>query len=412
MIEYLQFTKIDFFLAIRNLRTQKSHYKPTLSAFLSCFSVFISVMLLIIVNSIMRGFETEFISKIIGTNPHIVVFGKLDNSEIQTIQNTTGVKNVLNSVTTQALAVSNQNNGINGVVVKGVDIEKYLNISNIRCLYCDFNLLKHDFSVLIGNIFAQNMNLKIGDSFNIMIPSVRTSIFGNIPKEKTLTVGGIVNFGLSQMDSSFVILNIKGANLLAKDMEDAFATDVFIKNPNDANDISFEIFNKINKNSSTWIESNAEIMNAIKIERVVLFALMSIFVIISMFVILATITMMVYEKKKEIAILMAMGMNSIQIWRIFFISGIIIAAVGTIFGSVFGITIAKNIDRIKDIIENFTHIKLFDATVYFLSNLPSIVSYYDVFLICGLCFTFGTIITIIPASKAAKTNPSLSLRYF
>lgn len=382
---------------------------------MSMLSIIIAVGALIVVNSIMKGFEKEFVNKTIGMTPHVTLFTTINDDKKQSLmKNFPNITYLQEGVVGQGLLSNESLSNSTGILIKGIDIEDYLNKIKIKCRMCNFSEIKKDeFSVVIGSELSSVMRVGVGDYLSIMVPSMRSTVFGMLPKQKKVKVAGVVKFGLSNLDSSVILMNIEGAKILFKDVENALTTDVNITEPMNANYYGLKIARFLNLNGfSTWKDSNIDIVEAIQIESAVMYLLMSLFVLISMFSILATITMLVQDKRKNIAILSSMGMSPIEIGHIFFISGFFIAGISTVIGTLLGVAFARNIEIIRSVLENIFGVNMFNSAVYFLSNLPVYTAPKDIFATCMLCFIFGVLVSIFPAIKATRVKASESLRYF
>jgi len=238
------------------------------------------------------------------------------------------------------------------------------------------------------------------------------TIIGNLPKQKTFMVTSIFESGLAEFDNNVIFLNLNTleefSNLSAEDRN----LEIYLKNPKNIE----EQKNLIQKNYPndlvfTWADMNRSLFSALKVERNVMFIILSLIIIVAAFNIISGLTILVKNKTRDIAILKSIGVLNKSIIKIFFLVGVIIGSTATIFGIVIGITFSYYVENLRVFLSETFDLTLFPEEIYFLSTMPSEINFNSIFLI-SICSIFITIlVSIFPAIKAAKLDPVKSLKY-
>ena len=260
------------------------------------------------------------------------------------------------------------------------------------------------------------MNLSIGDKIKIAIPKTDKTILGNIPRFKTLEISGIFDLGLYEYDSNLIFLSSNLARKLLLFESDTYnKVEFFIKNPNEVElfkkQIQFIISNlQMNLYAVSWIDTNTALMNALKVEKNVMFIILSLIILVASLNIISGLIIFVKEKNKDIGILKTMGMENKSIIKIFFTIGISIGLIGSIFGLILGILFSINIKSIQNFLETILGTQLFSEEIYYLSSLPSKISVNEIISVIVTTLIIATISTIFPAIRSAKVDPIQSLR--
>jgi lipoprotein-releasing system permease protein len=400
------------FIAIRYVKGSKK--TPAIGIIMSIIAVTISISMLIIVTSVMNGFRQELLDKILGFNAHITIFPieseYLNSNQVKEIEKIENIKNASAIINGQGMLFRNGETA--PVAVKGISFEDLLKrseiISSIEGNIGLFN--NHDFCAIIGKDIANKLNVKNGDYIELITPNILPTIFTIIPRYKRMKVVGIINSGSQIYDSITLLMPFGGASKIYN-KQGADVIEVMLKNINKLHETQKKIIDT-KKAARNWENDNSSLISALKIEANVMALILSLFVIISLFTIFATINMMVGQKEKDIAILKSLGFTQSEINKIFFTSAFSISILAIILGNLIGITVAKNIDDVRVLIEFFTGSKLIDGSVYLLSYLPSKIIISDVIKINALSFTVAIIASILPSRKASIKNPVEILRNF
>ena len=406
-------SKLEKEVTLRYLKTRKKDGFLNIISIFSFVGISLGVAVLIIVMSVMNGFRTELVEKIIGFNAHAVVKPydqpinkeNLKNKELKTLSN--------------KLLFSNSSEGvlINKDYTKGLQLRGYttngfekLDIVKNQNFYGNGKLISKHIS--IGKELSINFNINIGDKVLIMSPSGVQTIVGNLPKQETYIVDSIFDSGLADFDQNIAFINIKDLeNLFDLDESERFL-EIYLKNPKK---IDFakkklkEIFN--NEYIYTWSDLNKSLFSALKVERNVMFIILSLIIIVAAFNIISGLTILVKNKTKEIAILKSIGVQNKSIAKIFFMVGFLIGSTATLFGILLGVLFSTYIENIRQLLSNIFNISLFPEEIYFLSKMPSEINIYSIFLIAICSIIITSIVSIYPAIKASKLDPVKALKY-
>jgi lipoprotein-releasing system permease protein len=406
-------SKLEKEVTLRYLKTRKKDGFLNIISIFSFVGISLGVAVLIIVMSVMNGFRTELVEKIIGFNAHAVVKPydqpinkeNLKNKELKTLSN--------------KLLFSNSSEGvlINKDYTKGLQLRGYttngfekLDIVKNQNFYGNGKLISKHIS--IGKELSINFNINIGDKVLIMSPSGVQTIVGNLPKQETYIVDSIFDSGLADFDQNIAFINIKDLeNLFDLDESERFL-EIYLKDPKK---IDFakkklkEIFNK--EYIYTWSDLNKSLFSALKVERNVMFIILSLIIIVAAFNIISGLTILVKNKTKEIAILKSIGVQNKSIAKIFFMVGFLIGSTATLFGILVGVLFSTYIENIRQLLSNIFNISLFPKEIYFLSKMPSEINVYSIFLIAICSIIITSIVSIYPAIKASKLDPVKALKY-
>ena len=398
-------SKLEKEVTLRYLKTRKKDGFLNIISIFSFVGISLGVAVLIIVMSVMNGFRTELVEKIIGFNAHAVVKPydqpinkeNLKNKELKTLSN--------------KLLFSNSSEGvlINKNYTKGLQLRGYttngfekLDIVKNQNFYGNGKLISKHIS--IGKELSINFNINIGDKVLIMSPSGVQTIVGNLPKQETYIVDSIFDSGLADFDQNIAFINIKDLeNLFDLDESERFL-EIYLKDPKK---IDFakkklkEIFNK--EYIYTWSDLNKSLFSALKVERNVMFIILSLIIIVAAFNIISGLTILVKNKTKEIAILKSIGVQNKSI-----LSGI---HHQSLFGILLGVLFSTYIENIRQLLSNIFNISLFPEEIYFLSKMPSEINVYSIFLIAICSIIITSIVSIYPAIKASKLDPVKALKY-
>ena len=406
-------SKLEKEVTLRYLKTRKKDGFLNIISIFSFIGISLGVAVLIIVMSVMNGFRTELVEKIIGFNAHAVVKPydlpiskeNLKNIELKTLSN--------------KLLFSNSSEGvlINKDYTKGLQLRGYsingfeeLDIVKNQNFYGNRKLISKFIS--IGKELSINFNINIGDKVLIMSPSGVQTIVGNLPKQEAYIVDSIFDSGLASFDQNIAFINIKDLeNLFDLDESERFL-EIYLKDPKK---IDFakkklkEIFNQ--EYIYTWSDLNKSLFSALKVERNVMFIILSLIIIVAAFNIISGLTILVKNKTKEIAILKSIGVQNKSIVKIFFMVGFLIGTIATFFGILLGVLFSTYIENIRQLLSNIFNISLFPEEIYFLSKMPSEINMYSIFVIAICSIIITSIVSIYPAIKASKLDPVKALKY-
>ncbi len=401
-------------ITFRFLKARKKDGFLNVISIFSFIGISLGVAVLIIVMSVMNGFRTELINKIVGFNAHVTVkqYDKiLDNNNLKDSTLDFISNNLILSNSSEGIIIREKNS--KGVVLRGYlkeDFSKLELINNENFVGKNKDIEKN--SISIGRELSFNLDINIGDNITIMSSSGIETIIGNLPKQKTFIVTSIFESGLVDFDNNIIFLNLNTleefSNLSEKDRN----LEIYLKNPQNI-DNQKKIIQKIFPNDLiyTWADMNKSLFSALKVERNVMFIILSLIIIVAAFNIISGLTILVKNKTKEIAILKSIGVLNNSIIKIFFLVGVIIGSAATFFGILVGVTFSYYVENIREFISSTFDVTLFPEEIYFLSSMPSEINIGSIFLISICSILITILVSIFPAIKAAKLDPVKSLKY-
>lgn len=404
---------IEFIIAIRYLRAKKKEAFISLISTLSLLGITIGVAALIVVMSVMNGYGIELSQKLKGFNSDIIITGedyKLPqyNQLVNKIKKNTGLSKVIPIINEQSLIVHNDTSA--GVVVKAM---KSADMANYSFLLGNAKSLKKKNGIMIGNVLARSLGIRVGDTIKLVSPKFDKGLLGNpVPRMQEFQVEGIFRSGLNEYDGLYVITNILEAQKLFDFKDSVSKIEIFLTAEQDLGKTKNDVIKLIGDQYQVidWQMLNKHIFNALKTERVVMFIILAFIIIVAAFNIISSLVMLVMDKTKEIAILRTIGFSQMSILRIFLMCGMILGLVGTALGIGLGVAFAYNINAIKEFLSSITGTNLFDPVIYYLDVLPSVVDMHDVTKIAILSTVLSFASTLYPAFKASRMLPVQGLK--
>ena len=412
------FSSYEILLIKRFLFSKKTDGFISIFSWFSIIGITIGVAAIIIVMAVMNGFREELISRLLGINGHLNIYsnsGQITKEEVNIIKSDFSDNQLIPLIQTQALVISNEFS--KGVFLRGYDNEYLDDLHFLKQNIIEGKLFGNNINdIVIGYVLANKFGLSVGDEIKIAIPKTDNTIFGNIPRFKTLTVSGILNLGMYEYDSSFVFSNISIARkLLVLEDQNFNLIEIFTQSPNNIEIIQDKVNRRIITNNfrlytSSWKENNSTLINALNVEKNVMFLILTLIILVASMNIISGLIIFVKEKNKDIGILKTIGLSNKSLIKIFLSIGLIIGLIGTIFGGLVGVIFSLNIKSIQFFIENILHTDLFAKEIYYLSNLPSRVDNLEVFYVLIISIIICLIATTIPAYRSMKVDPIKSLK--
>ena len=400
-------------ITFRFLKARKKDGFLNVISIFSFIGIGLGVAVLIIVMSVMNGFRTELINKIVGFNAHITVDPyqnkiKLDqvNSNLQSIS-----KNLILSNSGEAIIIKSETS--KGILLRGYNSKDFskLEIFDKKNILGNNHILKKNY-ISIGKELSFTLDLNIGDSVTLMSSSGIETIIGNLPKQKTFLVSSIFESGLIDFDNNIAFINLETLeeffNLDEKDRK----LEIYLNHPQNIDHQKTIVQNNFpNEFVYSWADMNSSLFSALKVERNVMFIILSLIIIVAAFNIISGLTILVKNKTRDIAILKSIGVLNKSIIKIFFLIGIIIGTSATIFGIILGVTFSMYVENLRQFLSSVFNISLFPEEIYFLSTMPSEINPTSIFIISLCSIIVTTIVSIFPALKAAKLDPIKALKY-
>ncbi len=374
----------------------------------------LGVSILIIVMSVMNGFKTELTNKIIGLNPHITIQSNgfnIDDKYISKIKNI--FKDISLSKTYSGEGVIINNNQAKGIIFKGVSNEekKIKEFLEKNIISGDVNKFKTN-NVFIGSELAFNLDLNEGDRINLMSSAFIATPLGSLPKQQSFNVAGIFNTGFVEFDQNIIFLTTEDVlSIFDKDSKDQ-NLEIYLKDPLKANSYKKKI-EKLSQNYFiyTWSDLNKSFFSALKVERNVMFIILTLIIIVAAFNIISGLTILIKNKTKEIAILKTLGLNNASIKKSFFLTGFTIGFFASISGIILGIIFSSNIEKFRVFLSSVFNLEIFPSDIYFLEKLPSELNFNSIFIIFILSLLVSAIASYIPARHISKMKTFRALKY-
>ena len=406
-------TLLERKVAFRYLFTKKKDGFINIISTFSFLGISLGVAVLIVVMSVMNGFRTELINKINGFNPHLKVFSYQNSIEINNLKNKK-IRDISEDffLSNSGEAVIIHNSYTKGIILRGYlrdDFKKLKVIKNDKFYGKKIISYNH---ISIGKELSFILDADIGDKISVISPSSITSIAGNLPKQKSFIVESIFESEINEFNQNIAFLNLN-------DLEEFFDLDennryleVFLKDPKEI-EFKKKIFQNVFKENliNSWADLNKSLFSALKVERNVMFIILSLIILIAAFNIISGLTILVKNKTRDIAILKSIGVKKKSITKIFFLVGFSIGSLSTISGIIIGIIFSKNIESIRLIITKLFNVSLFPEEIYFLSKMPSEVNIFSILIISLFSILITCLVSIYPAIKASNLDTIKSLKY-
>jgi len=400
-------------ITFRFLKARKKDGFLNVISIFSFIGISLGVAVLIIVMSVMNGFRTELINKIVGINAHITVDpyeNKIEINEInQNIKNIS--KDLILSNSGEAIII--KSNTSKGILLRGYESNDFskLKIFDNKLFLGDKEILSQNY-LSIGKELSFTLNLDVGDSVTIMSSTGVETIIGNLPKQKTFLVSSIFESGMVEFDNNIAFINLETLeNFFSLDKKDR-NLEIYLDNPKNI-EYQKSIVQKNYPNDFvySWSDMNRSLFSALKVERNVMFIILSLIIIVAAFNIISGLTILVKNKTRDIAILKSIGVLNKSIIKIFFLIGVIIGTSATIFGIILGVIFSMYVENLRQFLSTVFNISLFPEEIYFLSTMPSEINLFSIFIISVCSILITIIVSIFPALKAAKLDPIKSLKY-
>jgi len=412
------FSFFEWMMAFRYLRARRQEGFISVIAWFSLMGIALGVATLIIVMAVMNGFRQELLTRILGINGHLSVYGSLNQLHgfdpiAERLRKVDGVVAVVPLIEGQVMVTAR---GVaQGAVVRGMRPEdlasRKIVADNIKAGSLDD--FKGANAIVVGRRLADKMGVGVGDQITMISPKGNATAFGTVPRMRAYRVVATFDIGMYEYDSGFIFMPLDAAQVYFKMPKAVTNLEVFTTRPDDAPATGREIA-KVMKGGARihdWQRVNASFFNAIQVERNVMFLILTLIILVAAFNIISSMIMLVKDKGKDIAILRTMGATRGMVMRIFFIAGASVGTIGTLAGFGLGLAFARNIETIRQWIQGLTGADLFAAEIYFLSRLPAVVDPKEVVAVVLMGLGLSFLATLYPSWRAARLDPAEALRY-
>jgi lipoprotein-releasing system permease protein len=411
------FSSFERMVAFRYLRARRQEGFASVIAVFSLLGIALGVATLIIVMAVMNGFRQEFVSEIIGIDGHLTVHGQgavltsFDDLDTK-IRQVPGVVAVRPLVEGQVLASAPR--ASTGVSVRGLRVEDIAGQPLLaktigKPVLDQFS----DDDVIVGWRLLQSLGLRIGDDLTLVSPNGNVTAFGSVPRVKAYRVVGAFDVGMAQYDGSLVLMPLSAAQIFFRTGNGVSALEVFSRDPDRLEAQRRAIAGIVGPGAriQDWQQGNAVFINAITVERTVMFLILTLIILVAAFNIISGLVMLVQDKGGDIAILRTMGASRAMILRIFMLSGASIGIIGTLAGFVIGVEVATHIPAIRNFLEVDLRLDIFTAELDFFTRIPAEVYVSDVASVVAMALGLSFLATLYPSWRAARLDPVEALRY-
>ncbi len=400
-------------ITLRYLKTRKTDGFLNVITIFSFVGISLGVAVLIIVMSVMNGFRSDLIKKINGFNSHAIIQNYSDNLDLKKLKDS--------KINTNISAIMQSNNGegilvkkkfTKGILLRGYNKEDFKNLNIVKNKdFSGSNLLDKN-EISVSREMGYDLNLKINDKLSIIFSSSENTLIGALPKRKIFQIKSFYSSGFNDFDKNIVFVNIDDLENQLNLSKDSRFLEIYFKDPTDIEKLKnnlIEIYP--DELVFTWSDLNKPLFSALKVERNVMFIILSLIIVVAAFNIISGLTILVKNKTREIAILKSIGVKKGSIKKIFFLVGFAIGTSATIFGVILGIIFSIYIENIRQFISNLFNITLFPEEIYFLSKMPYELDLQSIFLISFCSIVSTCLVSLFPAIKASNLDTIKSLKY-
>jgi len=412
------FSRFEWMIAGRYLRSRRKEGAISVIAGFSLIGIMLGVATLIIVMSVMNGFRAELVDRILGSQAHISVLSSTgegigpyeDLSD--RIERVPFVTRVAPTIEAQLMASTDAGNA--GALVRGLKRQDLQNLEGVaEPEYAEGSLARFGEGVAVGAGLAQTLRLDIGDKITLISPRGMTTPFGVKPRVKRYEVVYIFRIGMSQYDNAFVFMPLAEAQRFFDKPDRVDMIEVMVSKPDAVEAIGAEIEPVIRGHGYlwNWKRANSAFLSALKVERNVMFLILTLIILVAALNIISGLIMLVKEKGRDIGILRTMGLTRGAILRVFFICGASIGLTGTVLGVILGVVFTENVEAIQAAVESLSGGSVWDPEVRFLTRVPAVMHASDVIFTIAIALGLSFIATLYPAWRAARLDPVEALRY-
>jgi lipoprotein-releasing system permease protein len=408
-------------VAGRYLRARKGERFVSIIAIFSLIGIALGVATLIVVTSVMSGFQTELVSRFLGVNGHVTIEAyagqKIDNYEELTkrIRELSGLQSALAFLNGQVLLTTSTNASTGGLVrgISQPDLKSLHRISD-HILMGSLDDFTGDNALAVGIGFATSYRVGVGDLVTLISPEGAATAFGTIPRVRAYKVVAIFDAGLHDYNSSVVFLPLPAAQIYFQKPNAVTQIEIRMTDPEQVGALVprlVPLLRDMPVQLRDWRHANDVIISVLQVQKDTMFIVLGMIVLVAAFNVVSSLIMLVKDKRADIAVLRTIGASSGSVQRIFMMCGAFVGVAGTVLGTIIGVVICRNIIEIQRVIENITGGQVFDASVFMLSTLPNTIDWADVARVVVLGLALSVLATLYPSWRAARTDPVEALRH-
>jgi lipoprotein-releasing system permease protein len=402
--------KLELGIGLRYLQSKKKEAFISITSLLSLFGIMLGVAALIVVMSVMNGYKVELTKKLKGFNSDIIIRnfeGNITDYQVilDKIKKEKFVVNALPVISEQSLLLNEEK--ATGALIKAIRPE------DIKCYpFLHGQKLSYSNAIILGQRLARMLGVAPGDTIKLVSTHFDSTMIGMMPRMKNFYVEGVFSSGLSEYDAGYAIMSMNAGQKMFDTPGTVNSIELFLSPDVDLDKVVRNISNLLDNKYQVldWKRMNQALFDALKTERAVMFIILTFIIIVAAFNIISSLTMLVTNKSKEIAILRTMGLSRGGIMRIFLYAGMILGLCGTLLGVLMGLAFAYNIEDIKNFLSAITGTNLFDPLIYYLEILPSKTDKFDVLRVIGLSLVISFFATLYPSYKASIVSPVEGLK--
>ena len=405
---------IEKLISFRNLRPKKKEGFLKIISIFSFVGIMLGVATLIIVMSVMNGFRSELTDKILGFNSHITVQpynSSIDDNIYLDLKKKYSNSKIIKAYNGEAIIM--MNNSAKGVLIRGIDPQSFNEINFFKKNIIDGNLDDFiDGTIIIGKYLAIELGLVVGDKINIMSSNAASTPIGLIPKQSIYKIAAVFSSGLYEFDRNVTFFNLGDSlSFFEKDYSD-INLEIFLQNPIEADKLKKDIqIKNPTLYVNSWSDLNKSFLSALKVERNVMFLILTLIIIVAAFNIISGLTILIKNKTKEIAILKSLGLSKNSIIKAFFLTGFLIGLFATVAGIVLGVIFSIYIEEIRQFLSIAFNVQIFPEDVYFLEEMPSKISVNSILSIGLFSILITILASLFPSFAVTKIEPIKALKY-
>ena len=408
------FTTVEKLITTRNLKPKKKEGFLKVISIFSFLGIMLGVATLIIVMSVMNGFRTELTEKILGFNPHITIkpySNSITENFYLDLKNKYKKAKIVKSLYGEGVIFTS--NIAKGVLVRGINKNQIKELDLFQNNIIDGEISNfNNGRIIIGKHLAIELGVVVGDKINLMSSTSSPSLFGMVPKQSSYKIISVFSSGLYEYDKNVIFFNLNDSLSFFEKTNDDINLDIYLKDPLNADVYKNEI-QEINPGLfvNSWSDQNKSFLSALKVERNVMFLILTLIIIVAAFNIISGLTILIKNKTKEIAILKALGLSKKSIVKSFFLTGFTIGLTATIAGVILGVTFSIYIEEIRQFLSSVFNLQIFPEDVYFLDEMPSEINAKSILSISLFSIVITSLASLFPSFAVAKVEPIKALKY-